>query len=191
MTDKETETLNAKNLHLFSSVNSLWAIISGLVGPFYVVYASEISGGMEKLGLAFCIFLIIQSPATYFAGIYYDRLGKKTLLLAITYVNAAVFVLYPFITEPYQLYVIQGLLGITNGITVTIQTTFLGDVTSKIKRGRSVGRFNATIKISGALGLLLGGYLIEIYGFKSMSYLASTALVVSSIPIYFIRDHIN
>ncbi len=44
--------LSARNLLIFTTVSSIWAVIFGLIGPFYVVYVEQLSGGMEKLGIS-------------------------------------------------------------------------------------------------------------------------------------------
>lgn len=179
---------NSRNLLIFTTVNSIWAIVMGLIGPFYVVYVSELSGGMEKLGLAFSIMVLVQSGTTYLAGHFSDKLGRRLFLFITAYTDAAVLFMYTVISEPYQLYILQAMLGITNGIVGTIKTSLLGDLTTKAKRGRSVGKFNAFVSLSSAIGLFLGGYLVKLYGIKSLFYLASVVVALSTVLLLFIKE---
>jgi MFS transporter, DHA1 family, multidrug resistance protein len=173
---------------VFTSVSSVWAIISGLIGPFYVVYVEKMSGGMEKLGIAFSIMVLFQSLTSYLSGHFSDRIGRKPFLFLTAYADAIVLFLYTLIQGTYQLYILQGILGITNGITNTISTSLLGDLTMKEKRGTSVGKFHAIVGLSSAVGLSLSGYIAKFYGLKSLFYIASLIVAFSTIFLFFIKE---
>jgi MFS family permease len=179
---------SARNLRIFTTVSSIWAIIFGFIGPFYVVYIERLSGGIEKLGLAFSIMVLLQSLTSYCAGRFSDRLGRKPFLFITAYADAVILLLYTVIQETYQLYLLQGILGITNGVGDTISTSLLGDLTVREQRGREVGKFNAIVGFSSAVGLSLGGYMAKFYGLKSLFYLASIVVVLSTILLFFIKE---
>jgi len=160
----------------------------GFIGPFYVLQVEKLSGGVEKLGLAFSIMVLLQAASTYVAGHFSDKLGRKPFLFLTAYTDAAVLFMYTVITEPYQLYILQALLGVTNGVAETVGTSLLGDLTMKEKRGKSVGRFKAFVSLSSAAGLLCGGYLVKLYGLKSLFYLASAVVAVSTIFLLFMNE---
>jgi MFS family permease len=162
--------------------------VFGFIGPFYVVYVQELSGGAEKLGIAFAIMIFVQSITTYLAGHFSDKLGRKPFLLATTYFDAVILVLFTIITKTHHLYILQGILGITNGVHDTIRTSLLGDLTVKEKRGGVVGKFNAVVSFASALGLALSGFLVKYYGIKFLFYLAAIVVVLSSILLFFIKE---
>jgi MFS transporter, DHA1 family, multidrug resistance protein len=173
---------------LFTTVRSVWAVTFGLIGPFYVVYVAGLSGGMEKLGIAFSIMVLCQSFTAYLAGHFSDKLGRRPFLIVTAYVDTAILLLYTVIHETHQLYLLQGMLGITNGVIDTISTSLLGDLTIKEKRGKAVGKFNAIVGLSSAVGLSLGGYMVKYYGIKSLFYLASLVVALSTVLLFFIRE---
>jgi DHA1 family multidrug resistance protein-like MFS transporter len=179
---------SARNLRIFTTISSIWAIIFGFIGPFYVVYIEKLSGGIEKLGLAFSIMVLLQSLTSYCAGRFSDRLGRRPFLFITAYADAVILLLYTVIQETYQLYLLQGILGIANGVGDTISTSLLGDLTVREQRGREVGKFNAIVGFSSAVGLSLGGYMAKFYGLKSLFYLASIVVVLSTILLFFIKE---
>ncbi len=179
---------STRNLLIFTAVSSVWAIVFGLIGPFYVVHVEKLSGGMEKLGIAFSIMVLCQSATSYFAGHFSDRLGRKPFLFLTAYTDAIVLFLYTVVNEVYQLYLLQGLLGITNGVADTIRMSILGDLTIKGKRGRSIGKFTAIVSLSSAAGLSLGGYVVKFYGIESLFYLASIIVILSTVLLFFIKE---
>jgi DHA1 family multidrug resistance protein-like MFS transporter len=179
---------SARNLQIFTTVSSIWAVVFGLIGPFYVVYVERLSGGMEKLGIAFSIMVLLQSFTSYFAGRFSDKLGRRPFLFVTAYADTIILLLYTVIHETYQLYLLQGMLGITNGVADTISTSLLGDLTIKEKRGKAVGKFNAIVGLSSAAGLSLGGYMAKFYGLKSLFYLASIVVALSTVLLFFITE---
>lgn len=179
---------SARNLVIYTTVSSVWGIIFGLIGPFYVVYIEKLSGGMEKLGMAFAIMVLLQSIATYLAGHYSDKIGRKPFLLVTSYVDSVVLILYTIISETHQLYILQGVIGVTNGVHGTIRTSLLGDLTVKEKRGGVVGKFNAIVSLASAVGLALSGYLVKYYGFTFLFYLAAIVVALSTVLLFFIQE---
>jgi len=143
---------------------------------------------MEKLGIAFSIMILLQSFTSDLAGHFSDRLGRRPFLFVTAYADTIILFLYTVIHETYQLYLLQGMLGITNGIADTIGTSLLGDLTRKEKRGRAIGKFNAIVGLSSAAGLSLGGYMAKFYGLKSLFYLASVVVALSTILLFFIKE---
>jgi DHA1 family multidrug resistance protein-like MFS transporter len=156
-----------------------------------VVYLEKISGGMEKLGIAFAIMVLLQSISTYFAGHYSDKLGRKPFLIIIAYIDAIVLVIFTLITKTHHLYILQGILGVTNGVSGTIRTSLLGDLTVKEKRGGVVGKFNAIVSFASAIGLALSGYLVKYYGLTFLFYLASAVVALSTVLLFFIKEEEN
>jgi len=169
-------------------VSSIWAIVFGLIGPFYVVHVEKLSGGIEKLGIAFSIMVLFQSATSYLAGRYSDKLGRRPFLFLTAYIDAIVLFLYTVISETYQLYLLQGILGITNGVADTISTSLLGDLTVKGKRGKAIGKFNAIVSLASAAGLALGGYVAKLYGINSLFYIASIVVILSTVCLFFIKE---
>ena len=180
----------SKNLFLFTALSTIWAVIFGLIGPFYVVHVEHLSGGMEKLGIAFSIMIFFQSLASYWSGKSSDRLGRRPFLFLIAYADAVIIFLYTLIEGSLELYMLQGLFGISNGISQTISTSLLGDITTKEKRGRAVGMFHAIVGIASSLGLVFSGYVAKHYGIKMIFYIASLTLFFSTILLFWIREDV-
>ncbi len=180
----------SRNLFFFTTLSTIWAIIFGLIGPFYVIHVERISGGMEKLGISFGIMIFFQSLASYIAGRCSDKLGRKPFLFLIAYVDAIIFFLYTVIKGTWQLYMLQGFFGISNGVSQTISTSLLGDITTREKRGRAVGIFYAIVGIASSLGLMLSGYAVRLYGLKTISYVASFVLFFSTLLLFGIKEDI-
>ncbi|MFC1895044.1 MFS transporter [Thermodesulfobacteriota bacterium] len=179
---------NVRNLQIFTAVSSIWSIVFGLIGPFYVVQVERLSGGMEKLGFAFAIMVLLHSLTSYCAGRFSDRLGRKPFLFLTSYAAAGTLILYTVIDSTYELYILQGVLGVTNGVAETISTSLLGDFTRREERGHAVGKFNAIVSLSSAAGLFLGGYVAKSFGLESLFYCAAVVVTLSTGLLFFIKE---
>ncbi|MEW6602015.1 MAG: MFS transporter [Nitrospirota bacterium] len=176
---------------MFTILTSIWGIVYGLVGPFYVVYISNLSGGTEKLGIAFSIMILVQSVASYIVGRYSDKLGRKPFLLVTGLMDAAILVAFTVANQTYHVYILQAFLGITNAMGLTIRGAVLGDLTEKEKRGTDIGKFNAIVGVFSGIGLALGGYITKLYGLKSIFYFGAVIIALSSVLLVFIHEPKN
>ena len=182
---------NIRSLKVFTAVSSIWGIVFGLIGPFYAVYIANISGGMEKLGFAFSIMILVQAGTSYIVGHYSDKLGRKPFLFASAYTDACILFAYTLVSETYQIYVLQAMLGVTNAVSLTIRGTLLADLTKREKRGMQIGKFNGMVSIFSAVGMTAGGYLTKFYGLKSIFYFGSVIIMLSTILLFFIKEPRN
>ncbi|MDD1751369.1 MAG: MFS transporter, partial [Methanothrix sp.] len=127
-----------KSLRMFTALSSVWAVVYGLIGPFYAVYVANITGGMDKLGYAFSIMILVQAATSYVVGHYSDRLGRKPFLFITAYADAVILLLYTIVDKTYQIYILQAFLGVTNAMSMTIRESLMGDLTKREKRGAAV-----------------------------------------------------
>ena len=176
------------SLLVFTLINSVWGVVYGMIGPFYTVYIADKSGGMEKLGYAFSIMILVQAAASFFVGRYSDKLGRKPFLFAMAYVDAFVLFCYTIVDKTYQIYILQALLGVTNAVGLTVRGSLLADLTRADRRGSEIGRFNALVSVFTAAGFILGGYVAKYYGLKSIFYFGAIVIVCSTALLFFIRE---
>ena len=176
---------------MFTALSSVWAVVYGLIGPFYAVYVANITGGMDKLGFAFSIMILVQAATSFIVGHYSDRLGRKPFLFITAYADAAILLLYTLVDKTYQIYILQAFLGVTNAMSMTIRESLMGDLTRKEKRGSAVGKLNAIVSIFAAAGLALGGYIAKLYGLKSIFYLGAVVITFSTALLFFIHEPDN
>ena len=180
--------INDKGIRVFTVLSSIWGVVYGLVGPFYVLYISKISGTTEKLGIAFSIMVLVQSLTSYVVGRYSDKMGRKPFLLMMGLLDAAILLAYTVADKTYHIYVLQGLLGVTNAMSMTIRGTILGDLTKTEKRGTDIGKYNAIVGIFSGIGIVIGGYVTKIYGLKSIFYLGAVMIILSSSLLFFLPE---
>jgi len=168
--------------------SSIGAFMSGIFGPFYVLYVQNLAGGVENFGIAFGLITLSSSLTSYFVGKYSDKIGRKPFLIYSSFIGAALLLSYVFIKTVLQLFVVQTVSGITDAIWYMSEKTFLGDITKKKSRGRMMGKYEAVLGILKGATMLFGGFLVGVMGFEIIFYLMSLASASSAIPLFFIKE---
>lgn len=177
-------TIN-NSLALLTAFYCIASTVNGMVAPFLTVYIAKISGGMDKLGIALSITILFSAASVVVAGKYSDRVGRVPFLIGSAVVDALVFVAYTFVTEPFQIYIIQALIGMVGSVAMVMAQALIADLTDTGERGKQMGLLSAMVSVSTAAGLVAGGYAIKIFGLNIVLYLAAVVILCST-PLLFI-----
>ena len=180
---------NKKNYKIFLTANIISSFIAGIFGPFYILFVQDKGGGLENFGIAMGLLLLAQSIVAYYAGKYSDIFGRKPLLILEGYGHAITVILFLFISQIWQLYVLQIISGILAGLEATAHTSFLGDITEKKSRGKDVGKYYMVVGTISALTMMAGGYVIAIVGLKIVFVLMAIADIISTSMFWMLKEN--
>jgi MFS family permease len=156
--------------------------------PFWIIFLQDFGGSIEQFGFAIGLMMLAQSVTSYYVGKYSDKLGRKIFLIIGGFILAGVVFAYTLITSLLQLYILQIINGITSSMQATMETTFLGDITKKIKRGADIGRFHAIVGIMAAVSMMAGGFVVGRLGFKIIFYITAAIIFVSTFMLFYIKE---
>jgi len=126
---------------------------NGMVLPFIVIYLHNVRGiSFAAAGLALSVGAVAALAAGLAAGSIVDRVGGRNTLLLGLVLQAAAFLLFPLIREPWHAFALIALEGAGTACFWPGQSTLL----SKLAGDRNSSAF-ALQRISMNLGLGLGG----------------------------------
>lgn len=182
------QTRNKKNYRLYLYSNIIMSFAGGIFGPFYVLFIQQKGNGLENFGIAMGLLLIAQSLSAYFIGKYSDAFGRKPFFLAEGYISTITLLLYLFVQQTWQLYLLQIINGLTSGARSTAEISFLGDITEKKSRGRDIGVYSALTGIVAGLALIFGGYVVGIFGIEIIFILVGIASFISTTILVFMKE---
>lgn len=179
------------NLILYTISNSIMHLGWGMVGPFYYLYVSQIGGSVEEFGIAFGIMTFVSALVGLFAGRFSDKIGRKPILIAMSFLYAGVVFSYTLITSIVQLYIIQALYGMLNAIDDTVHTSYLADITKKRKRGTQLGVYSFLIDMASGVAIIMAGFLIGSSGFKSIFYIGSVLILLGAFLLFSLKERVR
>jgi len=156
------------------------ALAFGLFGPFYLIFINDIGGSIENFGIVVGLIVLSGALVSLIAGEYSDKFGRKPFLIFGGYASAIIVFLYTIISSVWQLYALQIVSGIIISIFETSEASYLGDITTKQKRGKEIGKYDAFVGIAEALSIFIGGFLVSSWGFNIVFYLIAIIFIIAT-----------
>ncbi len=139
-------------------------------------------------GLAFGSTTLIMAIVSPFWGKLADKYGRKPMLLRASFGMSIVVSSISIVSSVYQLVGLRILMGTISGFN-SGAITLIATQTPKDKAGWALGTLS-TGAISGMLlGPLIGGYMVEIIGIRSIFIVMGALLLVAfSLTLCFVKE---
>ncbi|WP_395447523.1 MFS transporter [Aminobacter sp. UC22_36] len=173
--------------HLFAA--QLIALIgTGLATVALGLLAYELAGpdAGVVLGTALAIKMIAFVVVAPVAAAFAERLPRRTMLVCLDLVRAAVVLLLPFVTEVWQVYVLIFVLqSASAGFTPAFQATIPDVLPDEKDYTRALSLTRLAYDLESLVSPVLAAALLTVISFHSLfagtviGFLASAALVVS------------
>ncbi len=171
-----------KNLtHLLLLVESIWAFGSGLFLPIFAIFSNQVGGDIADAGFAAAIFLAVTSTLEYPIGKMLDRYNEKWFLVADYAIEAAVFFGYIFVTNKYELFALQIVLGISNALGDPAWESLYGKAAPNEKSGSHWASSHMFIGYATAIAIAFGGIAATNYGFKPIFFAGGCISLVAAV----------
>lgn len=155
-----------------------------MIFPFYILLLRNIGNSYSQFGWAYGLFALTAALAYPVIGRFSDRIGDQLLLMIYSWAMAVLLLFFPLVTEVWQVYVLQVLMGILGAVQKNTEKTSLARQTEKKVAGREIGKYHAWTSIAAAVAIILTGYLVDFITIGSIFYLASLLYVVSGIMLW-------
>jgi MFS family permease len=164
-------------LVLATLVNQSQRIIIQSMLPLYAGAYLQLSS--TEIGLLFSISGVIVFAMIIPAGFVMDRVGRKWCTVPSTAIPALVFVLIPMTRSFFQLAILVGFAGISQGLALGSVATSTYDIVPAHVRARLQAARRTVAELGSGLAPLFGGYLANAYG-PGVPFLVYAPLLVFS-----------
>ncbi|PWS35895.1 MFS transporter [Falsiroseomonas bella] len=173
--------------HLFAA-QILSLVGTGLMTVALGLLAFELAGADAGavLGTALAIKMVAYVGIAPVAGAFVHLVPRRSLLVALDLVRAAVALALPFVTEIWQVYVLIALLqSCSAAFTPTFQATIPDVLPDEAEYTRALSLSRLAYDMESLLSPMLAAALLSVIGFHwlfagtTLGFLASAALVVS------------
>jgi MFS family permease len=163
---------------------------TGLATVALGLLAFELAGpnAGAVLGTALAVKMIAYVGVAPVAAAFTDRVPRRSLLIALDLVRAAVALCLPFVTEIWQVYVLIFVLqSASAGFTPLFQATIPDVLPDEADYTRALALSRLAYDLESLLSPMLAAALLLVIGFSdlfvgtSVGFLASAALVASTV----------
>ncbi|WP_096154348.1 MULTISPECIES: MFS transporter [Bacillus] len=168
-------------------MNLKWIMISqsvvlfgtGIVFPFYILFLKEIGANFSEFGIAYGLFTLSAAFVHKWIGKMSDRFGRRIFLIINAWGTALLFLFFPIVTNIWQVYTLQVILGIIGAMQKTSEKAIIADVTDGRARGEMIGSYHFWVSIFSGIAVIISGFIIDFLTIDLIFYLGSIILFIS------------
>lgn len=167
-------------LLLFASVFGNFS--SALLGPIYALFVQNIGGSIIVASTSFAIYTIVFALLTTFMGKLEDAKFNKEKMVFVGYLILSIGnLLFIFVQKALDLYLLQALMGVGIAIVAPAWEALYSLALDKGKESSEWSYWNASIGIAASIAALLGGIIVNYYGFKILFVIMATFHFISTL----------
>jgi MFS family permease len=153
-------------LALLAFINLLNYLDRNIIFALFESIKRELVLNDTQLGWLGAAYILVFSVAALPFGVLGDLKNRKTVIAAGTALFSAFTSLGGLVRGFTQLFICRAAVGIGEAAYAPASTSMVADYFPGRHRAFAMGVLNAGIPIGGVLGILLGGYLEGIYGWR-------------------------
>jgi len=131
---------------------------------FLILRAKDFGFALKTLPLLYLVFNSVSALSSLPAGMLSDRLGRKNVLLVAWAAFALSFLGFGLAKEAWQIWLLFGLFGVTDGIKEGVPKALVSDLVPSQKRASALGIYYAAIGIMTLVSSGLAGLLWKMAG---------------------------
>lgn len=145
-----------------------WWLGEGLFGPLFAVFTGQIGGDLLDITWAWAIYLIVTGFLVMYVGRISDRVGHARLMVVGFVLNAILTFCYLLIDSPMELFLVQAGLGVALALAEPTWDALYAKFEDRSHAGYTWGLSNGTEELITGMAILIGGFIVSWYGFKTL-----------------------
>lgn len=170
---------------------------TGMLAPLFALFVEDfINGGDEiVVSIAMGIFLATRSLLQIPIATIIDKIrGDKDdfwMMVVFSFLSSAIMLLYLVISEPWQLFAVQFILGLAVAVTYPSYMALFTRHIDKNKEGTEWGIYFTLTDLCSAILAIVGGYIAGNYGFQMLIVLVSAISFLGALILVPIKSNLK
>lgn len=155
-----------KGLKVLLIADTFSTLALGLLGPIYAIFVEQIGGDILDASWAYFTYMFTTGFVMLVLGRWEDAHAHKEAFIITGYMITAVGCLsYIFVFNQVSLIGTQVLFGFASALYVPAFDALYSEFLDAKKRATQWSMEEAMICIATAISALLGGYIVDVFGF--------------------------
>ena len=151
---------------------SLWLLVFSassqvmIIAPLFPLIIVELDTSESLMGNLVMVYAIMIGIFAIAMGPVSDKIGRRKILLLGSFLMSIFLFLHSFVESFGHLLILRALTGGAGGILSGAAVSYVGDYFPYNKRGWANGWVMSGVAMGQILGIPLGTFLADLYGFK-------------------------
>lgn len=175
-----------KGLKILVSSSFAFNTAAGAFAPLYAIFILKIGGGILEASWIWSLQTLIVGVLIFLLSKMEDKIDKRRMLVLGYTIHALGFVGYNFVSNVWQMFVLQALFGVAAAITIPAFDAFYSRSINRGKESSEWGIWESGTRIIAAGSAIVGGFIVAEFGFQYLFMLMSVFGVISAIIVSFL-----
>lgn len=175
------------SLKLLLVVQMTFWLRRGIIAPVFALFIRRMGISMTQIGLLMMTQMVGWAIFEPTFGVIADRLGKKRLMIYSIITTSIIYVSYTFASSLWHLFLISFAMSSNSAAGAVSSRAMLTELIPPSERGKTYGRYMATLSMGQVFAPLLGGFLTEAVGYTTPFYVSGGLGVASLLAILPLR----
>ncbi|MBR9707543.1 MAG: MFS transporter [Candidatus Diapherotrites archaeon] len=159
-----------KRIKILLAIDGIFMLAGGLFGPLYALFVTQVGGSILDAGLAAAAFSITFGVITLGLGAAEEKTHRLKEAVILGYSVIAIGIAgYSFVSNPFELAMVQVLLGIGYAIEAPAFDAFFSkSIKKKASGALDWASWEGMAGIVGGTAAVLGSVIVTITSFKTL-----------------------
>lgn len=169
---------------------SLWLLVFSassqimIIAPILPEIGKSLNTPVEFLGNLVTIYAVMVGVFAIIMGPFSDKIGRRKILLIGAGCMSVFLFCHMLVTDFTSFMVVRAMAGMAGGVLSGSAVAYVGDYFPYEKRGWANGWIMSGIAVGQILGIPLGTFLADQFGFKSPFFVFGIVMAFTFIMIY-------
>ena len=156
-----------------------------IIAPLFPLIIVELDTSESLMGNLVMVYAIMIGIFAIAMGPVSDKIGRRKILLLGSFLMSIFLFLHSFVESFGHLLILRALTGGAGGILSGAAVSYVGDYFPYNKRGWANGWVMSGVAMGQILGIPLGTFLADLYGFKFPFLLFAIIMGLTYLLIFF------
>ncbi|MFC1645174.1 MFS transporter [Patescibacteria group bacterium] len=175
-------------LKILLYTNAMVLMAGAMLGPIYALFVEKVGGDLMDASIAGSIFALVAGLTTLISGKYSDKIKENELVVVLGYLFMGLgFLLYFWVNSVIFLFIVQAIIGLGEAIYAPAFDALYSKHLDGKKAGSQWGAWESMNYFTTAVGALIGGGIVTVFGFQSLFIIIATLCFFSALYIYTLK----
>ncbi len=166
------------SLLALASINIALAVISSMIGFFFILYPPTKGIDLIFTGSIIAIYNIVCGVVQIPLGQFTDKFNKRRMIIIAGMLTTAILILFPFVGLLWTMCLAMLALAIASAVLLSASSALSAIIGHNMGMGITMGFLGTSTSIGMILGSILLGLMPDNFGIDSIFYLAGGLVLV-------------